>query len=194
LQLTYVDEYLVHWPASQVGKPVSITETWKAMEKLKQKGLVKHIGVSNFNVQLLNEIYNSAQTYKPEINQIETHPYLQQTRLVEFCRQLGVHVTAYCPVVRMGNGLTVDPLKDSVLQKIASKHDKTIAQVILRWNFQRLPNVSVVPRTSTLDRITENFGSQSFQLDDADMSEIKKLECNFRINDGLEIIGTPVFD
>ncbi|KAA6399891.1 MAG: putative Aldose reductase A, partial [Streblomastix strix] len=112
LQITYLDEYLIHWPISQGGKPVAIAETWKAMEILKQKGLVKHIGVSNFNVQLLNELYNGAQIYKPEVNQVELHPYLQQTRLVDFCRKIGVHITAYCPLVRMGSGLAIDPLKD----------------------------------------------------------------------------------
>ncbi|KAA6399853.1 MAG: aldehyde reductase [Streblomastix strix] len=194
LQISYLDEYLIHWPISEGGKPVTISETWKAMESLKQKGLVKHIGVSNFNVQLLNEIYNGAQIYKPELNQVELHPYLQQTRLVEFCMKIGVHITAYCPLVKMGVGSTIDPTKDPVLQKIAQKHSKTIAQVLLRWNFQRYPNVSVVPKTTSLERITENYGALSFNLDDADMSEIKKLERNYRIVDALEQLGIPLFD
>ncbi|KAA6379252.1 MAG: aldehyde reductase [Streblomastix strix] len=194
LQIMYLDEYLIHWPISQGEKPVTNAETWKAMESLKQKGLVKHIGVSNFNVQLLNEIYNGAQIYKPEVNQVELHPYLQQTRLVDFCRQKGIHVTAYCPLVRMGWGLEINPLNDPVLQKIASKHKKTIAQVILRWNFQRSPNVSVVPKTTTLERITENYGALSFNLDEADMSEIKKLDRNYRLRGGMDIFGIPIFD
>ncbi|KAA6393369.1 MAG: hypothetical protein EZS28_011102, partial [Streblomastix strix] len=74
------------------------------------------------------------------------------------------------------------------------KHKKTIAQVILRWNFQRSPNVSVVPKTTTLERITENYGALSFILDDADMSEIKKLDRNYRLVDGMDLFGIPTFD
>ncbi|KAA6404065.1 MAG: aldehyde reductase [Streblomastix strix] len=195
LQVSFLDLYLIHWPICDVSdpNPVPVIETWRELEKAKEAGLVKHIGVSNFNVQILNDLY-SASKIKPEVNQVELHPYLQQTRLIDFCRKKGIHVTAWSPLMRVGTGQELDPLKDVVLQKIAAKHKKTITQILVRWGFQRDPNVSVIPKSVTPARIRENFNVFDFQLDKQDLEDIAKLDRHQRLSDISKIFGIPVFD
>ncbi|KAA6358551.1 MAG: putative aldehyde reductase, partial [Streblomastix strix] len=144
LQLQYLDLYLMHhsfcvinngemFPVNEDGtrkldpNPPPVIETWREMEKIKEAGLAKHIGVSNFKVQLLNDLYAAAKI-KPEDNQVELHPYHQQNGLVDFCQKKGIHVTAYSPLMHIGQSVEFDPFKEPILQKIAAKHQKSITQ------------------------------------------------------------------
>ncbi|KAA6375508.1 MAG: putative aldo-keto reductase, partial [Streblomastix strix] len=173
--------------------PPPAIETWREMEKIKEAGLAKHIGLSNFNVALLNDLYSAAK-YKPEVLQTEIHPYNQQNRLIDFCQKKGIHVTAWSPLVRIGSNAELDPLKDQVLQKIAAKHKKTIPQIMIRWGFQRAPNLSVIPKSVNPGRIKENFNVSDFALDEEDLDEIAKLNKNKRISDPLPLFGVPLYD
>ncbi|KAH7821962.1 putative aldehyde reductase [Monocercomonoides exilis] len=209
LQLTYLDLYLIHWPVAHVPKDepeqtdsrgftkidhVPIAATWAAMEELVAKGLVKHIGVSNFTVALLNDLLNSCKI-QPEVNQIEMHPYNQQWDLVEYCQRQGIHCTAYSPLVRVGtvHGLPVNVMTDPVIGKIAEKHKKTPAQIAIRWQFQRMPNISVIPKSTKKERVIENFNVFDFALDDEDLKEIRALDRGFRVCQPIDFFGLPVF-
>ncbi|ORX42850.1 aldehyde reductase [Piromyces finnis] len=158
LNLDYVDLYLIHWPIAQkpeteeFGKDVEdipIIDTWREMEKLYKSGKAKAIGVSNFNVEKLKDLLEKAEI-KPAVNQVENNPYLPQHKLVKFCQDNDVQVTAYCPLGRASK-LFADP----VIHEIANKNNMTPAQVILSWNAQR--NVIVIPKSVTPSRIEENF-------------------------------------
>jgi alcohol dehydrogenase (NADP+) len=197
LQLDYLDLYLIHWPVAfkagheqakdatdlltPVEMPISIT--WKAMEKLKVTGLTKHIGVSNFSKVKLQQLLNTG-TVTPELNQIELHPYFQQTDLVEFCHSNGMLVTAYSPLgsrhlVQSEAGLT----REKVITEIAKNHNCSPAQVLLAWGINR--NVAVIPKSVNLNRIHENFDSFDIKLEDKEVLKINSLECNRRLSKGL---------
>ncbi|KAA6381228.1 MAG: putative Alcohol dehydrogenase [Streblomastix strix] len=217
LGLSYLDLYLIHWPVSFAPnqgwfpkgpdgkilldpKPPALIETWREMEKAVEIGLVKHIGVSNVNCALLNDLYSAA-TKKPEVLQVELHPYLQQGPLIEFARKLGVHVTGYSPLIRLGSvdavdkkGRSLNITIDPVIVKIAQKHKKTPAQIALRWNIQRAPNVSIIPKSTKIERLRENFQILDFELDDNDLKEISALDRKYRVCYNLDLIGVPVFD
>ena len=197
LQLDYLDLYLIHWPVAfkagheqakdatdlltPVEMPISIT--WKSMEEMKVTGLTKHIGVSNFSKVKLQQLLNTA-TVTPELNQIELHPYFQQTDLVEFCHSNGMLVTAYSPLgsrhlVHSEAGLT----REKVIIEIANNHNCSPAQVLLAWGMNR--NVAVIPKSVNLNRIHENFDSFDILLGDEEVLKINSLECNRRLSKGL---------
>lgn len=209
LQLEYLDLYLIHWPVAYVYSEkiyepgpdnfplldnVPIQETWRAMEDLVEKGLVKHIGVSNFPVILLNDLLSYAKI-KPAVDQVELHPYNQQNDLINFCTRRGIHVTAYSPLARQGvfKDAPVNILIDPVITSIASKHKKTPAQVALRWQIQRSPNISVIPKSVHKERIKENMDIFEWSLDEEDMKEIAKLDRGYRACDPRGFINVPVF-
>ncbi|KAA6402935.1 MAG: putative Aldo-keto reductase family 1 member B10 [Streblomastix strix] len=162
------------------------------MEKIKEARLAKHIGVSNFNVQLLNDLYAAAKI-KPEDNQVELHPYNQQNGLIDFCQKKGIHVTVYSPLLKGGKVGEIDPFTDPVLIKIAAKHMKSIAQILVRWGFQRNSNISVLPKTVTPVRIKENFEVFDFELDADDFAEIAMLDRKQRVLDIPKMFGFDVF-
>lgn len=195
LRLDYVDLYLIHWPVafrhgvkfpSGIEEFVSLdelplTETWKAMELLVPKGLCKHIGVSNFSEKKLRDLMAIA-TIKPEMNQIELHPYLQQNELVAFCQDNDIHVTAYAPLgshrlINDEKGLTHEP----IILAIAKKHLCTPAQVLLAWGMMR--KEVVIPKSVNPQRIIENFRSLTVLLDETDMAEIATLDRHMRTTD-----------
>ena len=197
LQLDYLDLYLIHWPVafktgheqakdasdilSPVEMPVSIT--WQAMEKMKATCLTKHIGVSNFSKVKLQQLIDTA-TVHPELNQIELHPYFQQSELVAFCHSNKILVTAYSPLgsrhlVQSEAGLT----REKVIAEIAINHDCSPAQVLLAWGKCR--NVAVIPKSVNSRRIQENLGSLNIKLKDEDILKINSLECNKRVSKGL---------
>jgi 2,5-diketo-D-gluconate reductase B len=161
LRLPYVDLILIHWP--NPGTPLA--ETIPAMAKVKQDGLAKHIGVSNFTVALIEE----ATTLSDELvtNQIELHPYLDAGKVVAACRRHGLSVTAYCPIAR-GNAVA-----DTVMGRIGKPHGKSAAQVCLRYLVQQ--GIIVIPRTSKSERLKENFAIFDFALSDAEMAQIGEL-------------------
>jgi len=168
LQLDYVDLYLIHWPFAQ--KPenggfcvdledVPLIDTWREMEKLYKAGKAKAIGVSNCNIDRIKDLLEKAEI-KPAVNQVELHPYLPQHKLVSYCQENGIQMTAYCPLGRA----TI--LKDPIIVEIAKKNNMTPAQVILSWNAQR--NVIVIPKSVTSSRIEENFQIADLPKEDFD--------------------------
>lgn len=215
LGLDYLDLYLIHFPIAMKhteetkrsgapigpdGKvefaPVSIMETWQAMEELVDAGLVRHIGVSNFSSALLMDVLRYARI-RPAVNQIEIHPYLTMDRLVTYCQENDVHVTAFSPfgspsyVPRGFDGGEPSPMSLDVIKGIAGKHGVSPGQVVLRWGTQR--GISVIPKSSNPSRIEENLGCVSFTLDDEDMKAISALNKNRRFNDPVSFWGADIW-
>ncbi|WP_456275140.1 aldo/keto reductase [Bacillus sp. AK128] len=169
LGLDYVDLYLVHWPTPEFDQYV---DTYKALEKLYQDGKVKAIGVCNFEIEHLERLLNECEVV-PVLNQIECHPYLAQNELKEFCTKHNIFVEAWSPLEQGG-----DVLKDEVITKIAESHQKSPAQVVLRWHVQN--NTIVIPKSVTPSRIEENFNVFDFELTADEMTQIDGLNINRR--------------
>ncbi|GAB2555567.1 aldo/keto reductase [Kribbella endophytica] len=165
LGLEYVDLYLIHWPAPALGKYV---DSWRALEKLSADGLVRAIGVSNFQPAHLDTLAETA-SIVPAVNQIELHPYLQQTEVRAYDEEHGIATEAWSPLAK-GGSLLGEPS----VQAIAEKLGRTAAQVVLRWHLQ-LGNI-VIPKSVTPARIAENLDVFGFELTDADLAELAKLE------------------
>jgi len=162
LRLDVIDLLLIHWP----NPKVPLAETLGAMARMKQAGLTRQIGVSNFTVALLAEA-NKVSSEPLVCNQIEYHPFLDQDKVIAACRKAGMAVVAYSPIARGG------AKGDKVLEKIGKVHGKSAAQVCLRWLTQQ--GVVVIPRTSRVERLEENLGNLSFDLSDAEIKEITGL-------------------
>ncbi|ADC49519.1 aldo/keto reductase [Alkalihalophilus pseudofirmus OF4] len=159
LGLDVLDLYLVHWPVE--GK---FKDTWKALETLYKAGKVRAIGVSNFNVTHLEELLKTAEI-KPMVNQIEFHPYLLQEDLRKYCKEQGIQVEAWRPLTKG------DIFSNPTVQEIANAHNKTPAQVLLRWNIEH--EVVTIPKSVTESRIIENSQIFDFELT---QEEIRKLD------------------
>ena len=214
--IDYFDLYIVHFPISLKyvdpadryppgftydGKNVvegkaSIQETWTAMEKLVEKGLCRSIGISNMNGQLILDILRYAKIV-PATLQIEHHPYLTQEQLVKFAQSRGIAVTAYSSFGPQSFlELDMKQAKDTPLlmehatiKKIAEKHGKTPAQILLRWATQR--NVAVIPKSNNRDRLAQNLDVTSFDLSKDELDEISGLNQNLRFNDPLNVSFLP---
>jgi 2,5-diketo-D-gluconate reductase B len=161
LKLPYVDLILIHWPNPRVP----LSETIAAMAEVKRDGLARHIGVSNFTVVLVEEA--AELSHELVTNQIELHPYLDAGKVIAACRRRGLSVTAYCPIAR---GSAVG---DRVMGRIGATYGKTAAQVCLRYLVQQ--GIIVIPRTSKVERLRENFSIFDFSLSAADIEEIGEL-------------------
>ena len=181
LGLDYVDQLLIHWPQPAVP----LGETLTALAKAKRDGLTRHIGVSNFTVALLDEAV--AKCSEPIVtNQIEYHAYLRQDKVLVACARHGVIATCHVPLAR---GQLLD---DPVINEIASAHDKTAAQVALRFLVQQ-PQIAVVPRALEFSEIEEDISLFDFQLNDEEMERIGALRNrNVRIVDPQ--VRRPVWD
>ncbi|CAO2595153.1 1,5-anhydro-D-fructose reductase [Lemmus lemmus] len=156
----------------------SFLDTWEAMEDLVIEGLVKFLGVSNFNHEQLEKLLNKpGLRFRPVTNQIECHPYLTQKNLIDFCHSRNVSVTAYRPLGGSSDG--VDLLDDIVVKKIAKKHQKSSAQILIRFQIQR--NVTVIPKSVTPSRIRENIQVFDFELTEKDMEELLSLDKKLRL-------------
>ncbi|MFJ7977045.1 aldo/keto reductase [Peribacillus sp. JNUCC 23] len=167
LDLEYLDLYLIHWPVEGKYK-----EAWRALETLYKEGRVKAIGVSNFQVHHLENLMNDAEI-KPMINQVEYHPRLTQKEIQAFCQEHGIQLEAWSPLMQ---GQLLDNL---VLQEIANKYNKTIAQVILRWDLQN--GVVTIPKSTKEHRIVENSTVFDFELTKEEMQLINELNQNHRV-------------
>uniref|UniRef100_A0A2K6UC69 NADP-dependent oxidoreductase domain-containing protein n=1 Tax=Saimiri boliviensis boliviensis TaxID=39432 RepID=A0A2K6UC69_SAIBB len=199
LQLSYVNLYLIHYPVSlQPGEEflpmdsqgkiifdtVDLCSMWEAMEKCKDAGLAKSIGVSNFNRRQLEMILNKpGLKYKPVCNQVECHPYLNQSKLLDFCKSKDIVLVAYSALGSHREKTWVDPnspvlLEDPVLCALAKKHKRTPALIALRYQLQR--GVVVLAKSYNEQRIRENVQVFEFQLTSEDMKTIDGLNKNIR--------------
>ena len=210
LRVEYLDLYLIHFPIctkyvdpqvrypagwffdpdSQPPKmeldPVPIRETWEAMQELVKSGTVRQIGVSNFNVSLIRDVLSYA-SIGPSVLQIESHPYLVQPKLVRFCQEAGIAVTAFSPLgapsyVSIGMASEADSvLTEPSVVAIAKSMNCSPAQVVLAWAIQR--GTSVIPKTTRLERLKENLASQHLRLKEDAVQVIASLDQNRRFND-----------
>jgi 2,5-diketo-D-gluconate reductase A len=163
LQLERLDLFLIHWPLPSVG---DFVETWRAMEEIYRSGRSRAIGVSNFQAHHLRRLHEETDI-TPAVNQIEIHPYLTQDPLRAFDAEHGIATEAWSPLAQ---GKVLD---DPTIVRIASAHDRTPAQVTLRWHIQR--GDIVFPKSVTPSRIAENFALFDFELDEVEMADISGL-------------------
>lgn len=210
LGLDYLDAYLIHFPIALKFVPfdmryppewvhdpdapeprmefanVPLQQTWRAMEELVRAGLTRHIGLCNVNTALLRDMLTSAEI-RPALLQIESHPYLTQEKLLRYCREETIGVTAFSPLgassyqplgmAEAGESVLEEPL----IRALAESHHKTPAQIVLRWGIQR--GTAVIPKTSRAERLRENLSLFDFELTADEMAQISGLNRNRRFND-----------
>ena len=201
LRLEYLDLYLMHWPIAVekgIWIPQSVDEmialedlpvetTWRAMERLVDRGLCRHIGVSNFSVKKLSSLHSTARI-KPAVNQVEMHPYLKQGPLIEYCREHRIALTAYSPFGSRDRAPALkqpdepDLFVDSTIVSIADAHGATPAQVILAWLLSR--GVSTIPKSVNRARLTQNLAAQSLELTSAEQARIDRIDHRYRFVSG----------
>lgn len=169
--LDYLDIYLIHWPVAGSEKYL---ESWDALIALREEGLVKAIGVSNFLEHHIVRLVEKTQ-YVPEINQIECHPYFRNGDLIAANSRLGVKTECWAP---LGRG---KPLRDATIIELAEKHGKTPAQTALRWNVQQ--GRIVIPKTENRQRMRENIDIFDFSLSDKDLEAVNSIAATARIGD-----------
>jgi len=167
LQTDYLDLYLIHWPKGEIS-----IDTWKALEELYAKGKIKAIGVSNFLVHHLEDLLQNSKVV-PAVNQVEFHPELVQPNLLKYCREKGIQLEAWSPIMK---GRVNDV---PVLQALAVKYGKTPVQITLRWDIQK--DVVTIPKSVTAERIVANADIFDFELSAEDMAKIDRLDKNSRI-------------
>ncbi|GGI18284.1 aldo/keto reductase [Gottfriedia solisilvae] len=167
LGLDYLDLYLIHWPVE--GKYI---ESWKALETLYKTGKVKAIGMSNFQIHHLQDVLEIAEI-KPMVNQVELHPLLSQVELRNFLKENSIQVEAWAPLMQG------QLFENETLLKIAKAHDKSIAQIVLRWHLQN--EIVIIPKSVKEHRIQENANIFDFELTTEEMKTIDTLNQNHRV-------------
>ena len=165
LGVDYLDLYLIHRHSGDVKG------SWKAMEELYHDGKIKAIGVSNFEPAQIDDLMANSEV-KPAINQIETHAFFQEGKALDYLKQHGIQMEAWSPFAEGRHGL----FTNDTLAAIGKSHNKTVAQVCLRWHYQR--GIVVIPRSSKKAHIAENMNIFDFTLDDAEMARIATLDLN----------------
>ena len=168
LNMDYVDLLLIHWPGQ---KKERYLDTWRALENIYQIKKARAIGVSNFEIKHLNDIFANC-VIAPVINQIERHPNLNRKELIEFCKSHNMNIEAWSPLAR---GKLID---NKTLESIAEKYNKTVAQIILRWNIEN--KIVVIPKSITKERIEENIDIFDFSLEEEDIKKIDSMNNNKR--------------
>ncbi|XP_043564845.1 prostaglandin F synthase 1-like [Chiloscyllium plagiosum] len=213
LKLDYIDLYLIHWPTGlkpsedvlfpedASGKilqsDVDFCETWAVMESCKDAGLVRSIGVSNFNHKQLEMLLRMPKLkYKPVCNQVECHPYLNQNKLLQYCKSNNIVLVAYSPLGSSQDPKWFDPnnpivLNDPELRKIGEKHNKTAAQITLRYQIQR--DIVVIPKSFNLGRMKQNKEIFDFQLSAEEVKAIDGINKNCRYITLKQLIDHPKY-
>ena len=201
LSVDYLNLYLIHWPVSikpekafaeSVDDLLSpeqspMSETWEAMESACEKGLTRHIGVSNFSVQKLQKLLSSCKQ-KPEVNQVEHHPLLQQQALLEYCASEGILITAYSPLGSMDRPQSLKVkdapvvLENPVIRSIAETRGCSPAQVVLAWDVQR--GISAIPKSVKPSRLLENLQAAEIKLSTSELQTMEALDQNTRLVNG----------
>jgi len=191
LGVSYIDLYLIHWPGCKTGWPLPTgtcsppdwtpkmrdNGTWRAMEQLHKEGKVKSLGVSNYSKRHLELLLKTCKV-RPSVNQVEFHPWLVQSDLLQFCQKEGIVLQAYAS---LGSGdcssradfFAIKPVRDA-----AKKYDKTSAQVLLRWAIEK--GVTILPKSKSTERMVENFGIFDFKLTPAEVAAIDKCDKGHR--------------
>jgi methylglyoxal/glyoxal reductase len=164
-----IDLYLMHWPY-----PDKYVDSWKEMEALYKEGVVRAIGVCNCHQHHLDKILDVADII-PAINQVELHPLLSQEPLRTYCRERGIHVQAYSPIARMEPKLVEHP----VLVELAEKHNKTVPQVILRWDVQK--DIIAIPKSGNRNRLKQNIDIFDFELTENEVARIDGVNEDYRV-------------
>lgn len=190
LQVDYIDLYLLHWPLRTIDEKTNEVDRipthiiWKELEDCVREGLIKSLGLSNFSVQLMLDILTYCEI-KPVINEVELHPYLQQKKLIEFCRLFKIDILAY-------NSLTnkeyskdkyydLDLLKEDLVIDLAVKYNTTPGAIALNWALSQ--NICIIPKSNSESRLKENYYCDSFNLSKEDLEEMGKLNKNIRFCD-----------
>ena len=201
LELDWLDLYLIHWPVPikpGVAFPasgadllppeqVSLADTWAGMEAVLAAGLTRHIGVSNVSSRKLQALLTTAR-HRPEVNQVERHPLLQQPQLLADCAAAGVHVTAYSPLgsgdrpARLKGADEPVLLENPVIGAIAAEHGCSPAQVLIAWQLQG--GLSTIPKSVNPARLRENLAAADIELSPADLERIAQLDQHRRLVDG----------
>ena len=196
LQLAHLDLYLIHWPvALKKGtempenasdfiplSEVPLSSTWKGMEAALEQGLTKHIGVSNFNENHINDVMATA-VHKPEMNQVEMHPFLQQEELKSFCKHNDILLTAYAPLGSLvDENTTLRLLENDTIKNIANARNMSPAQVALAYTIQR--GIAVIPKSTNEARLLQNLETLNHTLTEEDMVFLKDLDKVHRFIDG----------
>ncbi|CAH0021520.1 unnamed protein product [Clonostachys rhizophaga] len=217
--LGYIDLYLIHFPVALEYNPeftrgwyydgisdvrlapVPIRETWEALEEIHSSGLVKDIGLSNFNSQAILDIFTYAKV-KPSMLQIEHHPYLVQKNLVDFCKDQGMLVTGYSsfgpqsflelpPSFPTKAASTLSLFEQPLITQLSKKYSKSKAQILLRWATQR--GICVIPKSNRKERMVENLDVTGFDLEQGEVDEIAELDMGLHFNDpGVYLPGRPL--
>jgi diketogulonate reductase-like aldo/keto reductase len=170
LGLDYLDLYLIHWPNPEIP----LEETVEGLAEVVDRGLVRSVGVSNFIIERLQRTMNVAEV-PVCVNQVEFHPLLHQRQLLEFCDEHDVVLTAHCPLAR------TKAFELEEIQNLAEKHDRTPAQICLRWLVQK--GITVIPKSRSPERIEQNMQIFDWELSDEDMAAIDAVEDHHRIRD-----------
>ena len=166
LDLDYIDLYLIHQPYGDYYG------SWKAMEELYRKGKIRAIGVCNFSMERFVDLYMNC-TIKPMVNQIEFHPFFQQNQVQNLLKDYNCQIQAWGPLNEGQRNI----FNHEILEEIAKKHDKTVAQIVLRWHIQK--HIMTIPKTIHKDRMIENMNIWDFKLDSEDFKKIDQLNLGY---------------
>lgn len=169
LKTDYIDLFLIHWPAKGFEK------AWLDMEKLYNEGRIRAIGVSNFEAHHFDELKNMGATMTPVVNQIESHPYFLNQKIIDYGCNNSIVSEAWCPLGGPNSG----EMQDKTINMLAEKYGKTQSQIILRWHLQR--GIVVIPKSSNVGRMMENIDIYNFTLSDEDIEIINKLDRGMRL-------------
>jgi alcohol dehydrogenase (NADP+) len=201
LQIDFLDLYLIHWPVAfkpEVNFPdkgadlislqsVPLLDTWQAMESCVKKGLIRHIGLSNFSIKKIQELLDHGDI-RPECNQVESHPLLQQNGLFEFCSQEKIAFTAYSPLgsldrpPRLKKDTDPNLLKHPIIEEISEEYGVSPAQILISWAINR--GTATIPKSSNPTRLEENYRAADLSLAGETMDRILRLDQGFRFFDG----------